>query len=283
MRRIRYGEPTSPGGVRESQFSFPKTWEERTALVLASEDNALIPRTADAGQVRGDTQVMHNGLLVPTGGYYGAENTKLIAANRGVHEPQEELVFAKVLPHIAPGSFMIELGCYWAFYGSWFLKDVPESKALLVEPDPKCIEVGRRTLHLNGLTGRGEFVQGLVGRFSGGPPPGAQDVTVDGLVQSHTIERIHILHADVQGEEVRMLKGAARTLDHGLVDWIFISTHSMDRHAICKRSLVKRGFVLVAEADLPESYSYDGLLVFKRRGVPGPDRVEVSQRKYVGG
>lgn len=270
----------SPGGVPESAFKHPQTWDERTALVLASGDNALIPRHASAGEIRGTAQVMHNGLLVPTDGYYGKENTALLTANRGVHEPQEERVFAAVLEHVSPGSFMIELGSYWAFYSSWFLSAIANSRALLVEPDPACLAVGKRTLELNGLTDRAELMQAWVGRFPEPHPAGAHETTVDALSQRLGHRRIHILHADVQSQETRMLRGCGATLRRGLIDWFFISTHSMHRHAYCKRFLLARGFVLVAEADLPESYSFDGLLVFKRAGVPGPDRVEVSQRKY---
>lgn len=275
-----YGEPTSPRGVRESQFAPPASWQERTTLALASSDNLLIPRHTNAGEVRGTAQVMHNGLLVPTDGYYGSENTELLRANRGVHEPQEERVFAAVLDHVAPGSFMIELGSYWAFYSSWFLSAVKDSRALLVEPDPACLAVGRKTLELNGLSDRAEVMQAWVGRFPEPHPAGAHETTVDALSQRLGHRRIHILHSDVQSQETRMLRGCASTLRRGLIDWFFISTHSMHRHAYCKRFLLGRGFVLVAEADLPESYSYDGLLVFKRRGVPGPERIEVSQRKY---
>jgi len=280
LRRLRSGTPTSPRGIPESAFEHPKTWEERTALALASDDNRFLPRHPDAGAIRDGAQVMHNGILVPTGGYYGPENAKLLQANRGVHEPQEERVFAAVLEHIPHGAFMIELGSYWAFYSSWFLAAVPQSRALLVEPDPKCLEVGRQTLALNGLTGRADFIPGWVGKFPPPHPTGARATTVDELVRSGSIDHVNILHADVQGEECRMLRGCRESFARNLFDWVFLSTHSMYRHAECRRIMARRGFIMVAEADMPESYSYDGLLVYKRPGVPGPDRVDVSQRPY---
>jgi hypothetical protein len=44
----------------------------------------------------------------------------LIELCKGYHEPQEELVFHKVMKRLPPNATMIELGGYWAFYSLWF-------------------------------------------------------------------------------------------------------------------------------------------------------------------
>ncbi len=279
---IRYGPTRSPLGVRPQDFEVPATWDERVRLAIQSEDNALIPRVPNAGVVEGDTQIMHNGLRVKTDSYYGPQYTELFAKNTGVHEPQEERVFALVLPSLAPGSLMIELGAFWAFYSLWFLTAVQSSRAILVEPMAANLASGRANLALNQVQDRAEFVQGWVGNLAAKyREPDARQIIIDEFLQQRSIDRLDVLHADVQGAEHRMLKGAARSIRDGKIGWIFVSTHSMHKHGWCKRWLLARGMTLVAEADLPESYSYDGLLVFKRPGEPGPDRVEISQRRYV--
>ena len=61
-------------------------------------DSDSLPRVADAGAlVERDgvkLPVMHNGLLIEEGGYFGQWMTEILRSSHGVHEPQEEVVFA---------------------------------------------------------------------------------------------------------------------------------------------------------------------------------------------
>ncbi|MBL0869653.1 MAG: FkbM family methyltransferase [Phycisphaerales bacterium] len=281
-RDLRFGFARSPMGVRPRQFEFPATWEERVRLVLESPDNAHIPRVPGAGEVRGDVQIMHNGLRVRTDSYYGPEYTDMLMRNAGVHEPQEERVFAEVIRALPEGARMIELGAFWGFYSTWFLSQVKSGTSLLVEPMKANLESGRTNLALNGVEGRGEFLQGYVGVLAKHYlEVEARQLVVDTLIKERAIPHVDLLHADVQGTEVEMIRGSRESISAGKVSWVFLSTHSMHKHAWCKRELTRLGMSLVAEADLPESYSFDGLLVFKRPGAPGPDRVEISQRPYL--
>ncbi len=281
-RDLRFGFARSPLGVRPRQFEFPATWEERVLLAIESPDNAHIPRVPGAGEVRGDVQIMHNGLRVRTDSYYGPEYTDMLKRNAGVHEPQEERVFAEVIRALPAGARMIELGAFWGFYSAWFLTHVPGSTSLLIEPMKENLESGRTNLALNAVDSRGEFLQGYVGVLAKHYlQPGAKQIVVDTLISERAIPHVDVLHADVQGTEVEMIRGCRESISAGKVSWVFLSTHSMHKHAWCKRELTRLGMSLVAEADLPESYSFDGLLVFKLPGAPGPDRVEISQRPYL--
>ncbi len=282
-RDLRFGRTRPARGVHPRAFSLPATWDERIALALASPDNAMIPRHPLAGRVEDGTQVMHNGLRVRVDGYYGGEVTRMLEVNRGVHEPQEERAFHEVLPHVREGAWILELGAYWGFYSAWFLSRVAGSRAVLVEPEEENQGVGRANLALNGVEDRATFVRAYVGSMPRRHrPPGARGTSVDALVRERGVARGSVLHADVQGAERAMLLGAAESLGGGAFDWIFLSTHTMHLHAWCRRWLAGRGWRIVAEADLPESYSYDGMLVAKRPGAPGPDRIVVSQRAYPG-
>src|SRR6058998_3708738 len=74
-----------------------KEWRERIRDAIESPDNAFIPRVANAGQIVNGCQVMHNGLLIHRGSYYGYPIKRMLKLTRGVHEPQEERAFAEVL------------------------------------------------------------------------------------------------------------------------------------------------------------------------------------------
>ena len=89
-------------------------WRYRRAVTISCPDNARIPRVPDAGRVQGNILTMHNGLRVRKDSHYGADMLRLLRENRGVHEPQEELVFAEVLKWLPDEATMVELGSYWA-------------------------------------------------------------------------------------------------------------------------------------------------------------------------
>jgi hypothetical protein len=61
-------------------------------------------------------QIMHNGLRVVAGGYYGDWMTRIIERLHGHHEPQEEAVFHEILKLLPPDATMLELGGFWSYY-----------------------------------------------------------------------------------------------------------------------------------------------------------------------
>ena len=91
-------------------------WKNRIDLVLLSPDNEKIHRVANAGKVMKDTQVMHNGIKIHVGSYYGNANTVLLYKHKDVHEPQEERIFNEVIGFLPPEAVMLELGAFWVFY-----------------------------------------------------------------------------------------------------------------------------------------------------------------------
>lgn len=270
-------------GPADLEGIFPKTWDERVALAVASPDNAMIPRVAQAGVVRDGCMTMHNGLLVGIESYYGAELMRLVERNKGVHEPQEERAFEEVLAWMKPGASMLELGAYWSFYSMCFALRVGRDSArcVMVEPDKANLEHGRRNFDINNLLkpmgDRATFLNAFVGGADG---PGDGDVpvlTVDTLVRRAGIQRLDILHADIQGAELDMLKGAAGLFARRAVDYVFVSTHSMDLHGACLARLRAFDYEIIAQADPKASYSYDGIIVARRRELTGLGPVAVSQ------
>jgi hypothetical protein len=260
---------------RRFSRSYWANWPERTRRVMACPDNEFIPRVAQAGQVIDGVQIMHNGIKVRTGSYYGEESIQLLQKNRGVHEPQEERVFQEVLKQIRPGAVMMELGAYWSFYSMWFCSAVAGARAFLVEPSAENLAFGKENFALNGL--RGDFIHGWVGAASGVAPDGVPAVCVDDLVVKHGLQEIAVLHSDIQGAELDMLKGSEKILGRQNVSYTFISTHSDEGHAACDKFLQTRGYILVASVTPAESYSIDGILVHQAPHTPALPPIPLSR------
>ncbi len=74
-----------------------------------------------------------------------------------------------------------------------------------------------------------------------------------------------------------MLKGAADALANHKIGYAFISTHSNELHQQCIDELRKYGYVVVADANLDESFATDGVIVAKLPGQEGPERIEISK------
>ena len=126
-------------------------WVSRINTVILSPDNQCIKRVIDAGEIKGDTQIMHNGIKIHAGSYYGDGNTILLYRNQGVHEPQEEKVFEEIIGLLPPNSVMLELGAFWAFYSMSFQQKVHKGINYLIEPDPHALLSGKNNFRLNKL------------------------------------------------------------------------------------------------------------------------------------
>ena len=261
---------------------------ERVKLAVSCRDCDNLPKVADAGECFGDKQEfqrMHNGVVVRRGSYHGEWMTEIITKLRGHHEPQEEKVFAEVLPHISPGACMLELGSFWAYYSMWFHQNVEQSRCFLVEPVPEKLIIGEEHFRLNGM--KGTFLHGFIGKTS--DPDGqfvdwdgavsyVPMISVDGLMTRFELGRIDLLHADVQGAEFDMLIGAEQALRGHRIGYLFISTHGFE-HERCLMHLTNYGYRIVATHSVLESYSGDGLIVAKAPEYPGPAHVDISVRR----
>jgi hypothetical protein len=255
-------------------------WRLRIDDVIACPDNRHIARVPDAGKLIDGQVVMHNGIRVGGLSYYGAGILNMLIENRGVHEPQEERAFDAILPHLRAGSTMLELGAYWAYYSLWFSKTVNDAQCFLVEPMSENLRSGETNFQINNA--RGSFTQAFVGSFERTDRDGRTFVAVDPFCQRNGIEHLAILHADIQGGEADMLGGAKITLGKKAVDWIFISTHNNKLHYECVEILKSYGYIIMASADLDETYSTDGLIVAKANAGPQPATLEISKKRHGG-
>lgn len=251
-------------------------WQQRIETVVASADNAHIARVPDAGKIFPTYQLLANGLKITLGSYYDYGNTHLLIANKGVHEPQEERAFEHIIQSLGPGATMMELGSYWAFYSMSFAKAITSARCIMVEPDPHKMNFGKLNFKLNNFSGT--FDLGFIGDETD-LTKSIPSYTVDHLMEKHHVEHLSILHSDIQGYELAMLKGAHKAMERGAIDYFFISTHSNELHEDCITQLKESGYLILCDADLNESYSVDGLIVAKREGILGPHTIEISKRR----
>ena len=276
-----------------------RTLEERILLATRCRDADVLPKVRNAGQVvEGEggarVQIMHNGIKVLAGGYYGAWMQELIARCGGHHEPQEERVFAAILGHLPPSATMIELGGFWSFYSIWFLMSGIGRRSVVVEADPAHLEIGRTNARINGC--EPEFVAAFAGPEPLEPRPfqtessGSVDlscVSVAQLLALHGFDRLDLLHCDAQGIEFAILESCRDLFASGRIGWLVISTHTHHisgdplTHQRCLALLRAAGATIAAEHDVQESFSGDGLIVAKFGALPeGWRPVTLSRNRY---
>ncbi len=259
-------------------------WHKRMLLTLSCDDCEYIPKVPNAGKIfKTDGvsyQLMHNGVKILENCYYGSKNstwmTNIIMGLRGHHEPQEEKVFYEILKSIPSDAIMLELGSYWAYYSMWFGKTIPNATNYLIEPCKSNLSIGKRNFELNNLTGK--FFHGYAGRAKPNQFKGVKRFSIDTFLEEQNIPHLNILHSDIQGGELEMLKDCRQSIDLGKIDYFFVSTHSEKLHLDCLNFLKKNNLMIIAEHSPAESYSYDGLIVCKRSGVEGPDKIQVSKK-----
>lgn len=256
--------------------------DHRVKMTISCRDSDYIPKVKDAGKIitkNGQKyQIMHNGLVVESGGYFGDWMGEIIKTLKGHHEPQEEKVFYELLKRIPSDGTMIELGAYWAYYSLWFNKAVKNGVNYCCEPDPVNLELGQRNAAANKAQNM-HFIPAAAGSdhnaqisFTPQEGEGRADVSVpiksvDGLMKEEKIKRFDIVHMDVQGAELTALEGARESIRKGKVRFVMVSTHhyliSGDplMHEKCLQFIKDMGGYVVAEHAIHESFSGDGLIV----------------------
>src|SRR5262249_44762239 len=221
--------------------------------VISDPLNLLIERVPVAGVVEGNHVYLHNGNRVPmagTGAYY-RPFSQLLLINRGGHDPLAEYVFQQLLKSLGEAPVMLELGAYWGHYSMWLKKVKPGSTVILVEPDVVNMAVGVANFKTNGLTG--EFIRSSVGR---------DHLQVDSFRSERRLDRLDVLHVDIQGNEIEMLEGCGRTLAERRVDYLFISTHSQAIHAHVVREMARFGYRVEVSSELDHETTPHGGLAF---------------------
>jgi len=255
---------------------------ERIKVTISCSDCEDIPKVHNAGEIVDGHQIMHNGLKVVHGGYHGDWMSEIIKSLRGHHEPQEEKAFYEILKDVSSGGAMIECGSNWAYYSAWFNKSVKNAINIMIEPTNKKLEVGKKNFESNNM--KGIFENAFIGRSA---ISGAKFIDwdrkvydidrlcIDDIVERYNLDKVDIVHADIQGAELEMLYGSTRSISKSKIRYFVISTHSDAIHYHCTRFLKTHGFNIVCDHTIAQSYSADGLIV---ASLGSDKRVNISKR-----
>ncbi|TDT96824.1 FkbM family methyltransferase [Azorhizobium sp. AG788] len=239
-----------------------------------------IPKVADAGTIvdrnGASFQIMHNGLEVVAGGYHGDWMAHLIRGLKGHHEPQEEAAFQEIVRRSRHNTLIVELGAFWSYYSLWYLKQVPGSSAVAIEPDEGNLDIGRRNATHNGLVGAMTFHRATIGGEAQAEVSFLQESTNTSVVVPmvdfaavHALagfRHIEVLHLDTQGAETPFLRSLPENAGD-LIRFVVASTHhrvisgSPSTHEDCLDALRSRGATILTEHNVQESFSGDGLIV----------------------
>jgi FkbM family methyltransferase len=252
-------------------------------MTISCRDCDGIGKVEDAGEVqqrgRVAVQVMHNGVVVEEGCYYGPWMTEIIRGLRGHHEPQEEFVFDALVERLrgSESPRMIEFGSFWAYYSIWFCSALAGARAVAMEPDPAYLQVGVRNADLNGVTEALTFVPAAIGATPGelmdflaesdGVTRRVPQHDLHSLMDLTGVDYADLVLADVQGAEWILLNRARDDFAAGRVRFLVLSTHhhviSGDplTHQRCLALLHEAGAHIIAEHSVSESFSGDGLIV----------------------
>lgn len=246
-----------------------KDYKGRFREIMADPLNKLIPRVENAGVVTDNILTMHNGIKIwfDEDTYYDGFS-EISITNKGVHKPQEEYIFSRVLESLPANPAMVEIGSCWAFYPMWFLTRTQNGRAFLIATNKHNLEIGKRNFALNNL--HGDFTQGEIGIDS---------FQIVDYLDNKNISDIDILHADIQGAEYRLLEDLKSYLERKKIKYIFISSHSQKLHYDCMNFLIETGYTIIATADLEdESFYFDGIVVAKASNEWLPEKIQTFQR-----
>jgi FkbM family methyltransferase len=307
-RDLRDGDTGTPEGAsfsnllihtRADEESIHPEEQRRIAMTLRCLDSHSIPKVPEAGTVIGDEfgsyQVMHNGIKVIQSGYYGAWMCKLIQDLRGHHEPQEEKVFHEIAKIASQDGLMIELGCYWAYYSLWFLKDHPKRKAIGLEPDVTHMAIAQKNATLNKLEQQFSVLHGLSSQTSeasvvieteSGEHLTLRGYTLEDLLRLSKRPVVEIAHCDAQGAESHVIDQVIALGAQQRLRFCIISTHAYEitgdplTHQTCLEKLRASGAHIIAEHDVHESVSGDGLIAASFADEDKDLKIELSCNRY---
>lgn len=234
--------------------------------MMSDPFNKLIPRIEDAGKLDSDGNIIMNaGLKVVPHSYCG-EFTDLFLKNRGVHEASQEYIFELVLNKIKENNqnkpIMIEFGSYWAYYSMWFQK-VTNGVNYCVEPNIEHLELGRNNFSINNMSAT--FINRKVALWKN--MNNNNLISIDRMAKLYKLKKIDLIHSDIQKAEVDLLKGGINSFTKQLIDYIFISTHSISIHQQCLDLINEYGYKIIANADENHTYFGDGLIVACKRDI----------------
>lgn len=226
------------------------TDEKRFLDIISDPSNLFIKRNPNAGKCDNGIVWMHNGIRIHENSYYG-KFSDIFKINLGSHEPSQERAFQYVLNKMPVGASMIELGSYWCFYSIWFQHLIKNAKVYAIEPNENFIKLGIKNYRLNNLIGK--FTKGFISN---------EHLNLAHFMRNKNINYLDLLHSDIQGYELVLLRQISELLKEKRINYIFLSTHSDALHFDCIKFLIDKGYRIICECDFEKkTFEYDGFVL----------------------
>lgn len=206
---------------------------------------------------------------------------------RNVREAEEEDTFVEILRSLPPDGCFLDIGSAIGYYPLLAKRMVPGLVVHAVEPLELHRQQFLENIALNGLAqrdftiheeaisssvGRARFLEGGYGssirRSSGAARTESRRVlevrttTLDRLVE-RIGRHVDLCQMDVQGHELDVLEGAARTLESGGITTFLIGTHSPRLHLRCTALLTDHGYEILHDLYHTQEQP-DGILAASR-------------------
>jgi FkbM family methyltransferase len=221
-----------------------------------------------------DVHVFANGLRL-----YRSHLSPVQAARyreTNLHEPVEEEWFGRLLLAAGEAPRIADVGAGVGYYTILAKRLRPAAEVFAFEPLGEHHRRVPANLALNGIVTSGvrlfaaavcdgvgtqpfheqDFGSHLLP--AGGAPTSLVATTTLGALLADVGGRLDLVKVDVQGDELRVIAGAAAVLDR--IDAWLVGTHSPELHAACLAELEGRGY-LIAFADVAPPRQPDGLIV----------------------
>ncbi len=202
---------------------------------------------------------------------------QVFTLTKGAPEPDEIILFLKILKKIPQKSVMFELGAGQGFYSILAGTRLPQICLFLIEANPHFFQIIKANMNLNELSSRSHILHKAIDRIDDKMVYLEEDgygssihtygdytvqtITVDSIAKAYKLSHIDIIHMDIQGAEYNALNGMKELLSQKRVSYIFIATHKSQLHSLCLGYLQTFHYQILYSRDPNNSSSFDGILI----------------------
>jgi len=208
-------------------------------------------------------------------------------SGRADQHEEEYALFQQVLSFVEDKDtpVMVELGSNWALWSLCFRYKFPSGKNILIELGKRQLNVGIKNFGLNNFSEQhywggvfleesgtfknrdadleykrieGEYYDDSIGEDVVGP-----EVNFVDIWDKEGLDTIDILHMDIQGSELPLIKQLKEEDKLTFINTLVIATHSPTIHADIKHILLDSGYLFIHESAYG-SVGGDGLLCATR-------------------
>jgi FkbM family methyltransferase len=193
----------------------------------------------------------------PLEGWRWIAASSMHACVEGTYESENQ---ALLVEHVRPGDVVYDVGAnagYFTLLASHLVG--PTGRVVAFEPFPAALRYLRRHIELNGVEnatvidsavsdarGTAHFrahAEITMGRLADGGELSVDVVRLDDVYANGHAPLPDLIKIDVEGEELKVLRGATAILHHRRPT-ILLATHGSATHRACCRFLVQRGYKL---------------------------------------